>query len=362
MARLFIGKNYGKGSSPVQSVFRLAGRDEDALTYALGYLLALDPVFCKAVLGSFRLAPWKHFASGYSVRLQEVTGTGFGRRDIVIEGSDARVVIEAKIGDAEPDREQLLKYGSESKLWGVYKARGIVALTQGKLSEAKCGEVRHELCKKRIQFSNVQWHQIVDLALSHKPSDDSGVTRYLFDEFIRFIRSDYRMNYYDAEVLIQDVNSENEAVYKEHWMYLGTTKDKKVPLYFAPYFIRQEPKGITSISRVIDTHVAKPVCVDKVEDVANPPSEEHRARWSAGLSKLSNWDLPDLPGGVSFRLFFLDEPIKFRETPLTKKAFRETRPAKRIPPTIPKGFSLRFDELLRASALIGDSQTGTSPQ
>ena len=43
---LFIGKNHQGDNSPVQSVFRLAGNDEDALTYALGYLLARDADFC----------------------------------------------------------------------------------------------------------------------------------------------------------------------------------------------------------------------------------------------------------------------------------------------------------------------------
>ena len=44
--RLHIGKNHwGKTSNPVQSIFRLAGSDEDALTYALGFLLAHDPQF-----------------------------------------------------------------------------------------------------------------------------------------------------------------------------------------------------------------------------------------------------------------------------------------------------------------------------
>ncbi len=39
-----------------------------------------------------------------------------------------RIVLEAKIGGAEPTVEQLLKYGTEHRLWKQYKTRGIVAL------------------------------------------------------------------------------------------------------------------------------------------------------------------------------------------------------------------------------------------
>ena len=45
--RLYIGKNHrGKTTKPVQSIFRLSGSNEDALTYALGFLLARDHEFC----------------------------------------------------------------------------------------------------------------------------------------------------------------------------------------------------------------------------------------------------------------------------------------------------------------------------
>ena len=58
-ARLSIGKNLEKGIRPVESIFRLIGKDEDALTYALGFLLAHDPDFCvEAVF----YAPHRHNA------------------------------------------------------------------------------------------------------------------------------------------------------------------------------------------------------------------------------------------------------------------------------------------------------------
>ena len=35
--RLYIGKNHEGEAAPVQSIFRLAGSDEDALTFGLGF-------------------------------------------------------------------------------------------------------------------------------------------------------------------------------------------------------------------------------------------------------------------------------------------------------------------------------------
>ena len=66
----------------------------------------------------------------------------------------------------------------------------------------------------------MQWHHIVCLALQHTPSDNSGVTRYLFDEFIHYARRDYNMGYYDAEVLIQDVSPDSAKMF---CMRIGST-------------------------------------------------------------------------------------------------------------------------------------------
>ena len=97
---------------------------------------------------------------GYSIRLQEVTDVGFGRRDIVIERTpDMRVVLEAKIGDAEPTEKQLLMYASEHALWSQYERRAIVALTKVEIQEAKIHGTRLALDKHNISFHTVQWQE-----------------------------------------------------------------------------------------------------------------------------------------------------------------------------------------------------------
>ena len=345
--RLYIGKNYPGNTEAVQSVFRLAGSDEDALTFALGFLLAHDSVFCAKLLKGLSVVSRRRFKDGYSIHLQEVTERGFGRRDIVVEGNGTRIVLEAKVGGAEPTVDQLVKYAKESNLWKQYDTRAVVALTQVELSAATADKVRSELSTLNIHFCAVQWHQVVDLVMSHTPSNDSAISRYFFDEFIRYIRRDYQMGYYDAEILIQDVNLLNAKVFREGWMYLTHLENKKAPLYFAPYFTNEHGvnAGISMLSRVMNTEIA--VLADKKDIPGNPPSDEHRSRWQDGLDQLRKRAFKEGFAHIESRLFYFDEPITFRTPPLTKKSFNATGPSKQIPNQIPKGFSLGFNDLLK---------------
>ena len=282
--RLYIGKNHQQADRPVQSVFRLVGNDEDALTYALGYLLAHDPKFCRKVLRLCKVRVPGRFWESYTVRLQEVTVARFGRRDIVIEGVGTRVVLEAKIGRSEPTVFQLHKYADEDRLWAHFRNRTIVALTQVALLPSTRAEVSRRLSRQRVSFSAVQWHQVLELAVRHKPTDGSEVSRFLYDEFIRYAVKDYNMGYYDAEVLIQDVNPLNSEIFLNGWMYVTSLKDKRAPLYFAPYHTNLGARsGITQLSQVVDTKVVR--LVDEAEplDDGTLAQIEH---WRVGWTEL----------------------------------------------------------------------------
>ena len=347
--RLYIGKSHrdNKDTATVQSIFRLAGNDEDALTYSLGFLLAHDPVFCKKIVRIAGVRVPRSFESDYSIHLQEVTGRGYGRRDIAIVSGKMRLVLEAKIGRAEPTVDQLTNYAGEDELWSQYERRVIVALTQVELNPATEEIVRSKLSCYGISFASVQWHEIVELVLAYRPLGDSGVSRYLFDEFSRYIRKDYRMGYHDAEVYIQNVNLLNAKIYKKGWMYLGS--QKKAPLYFAPYFTGQGANsGISLISRVSDIVVVR---AGETEVVVDVPSDEHLEKWRQGLVMLRERAETEGFLGSPIRVLHLDRPITFMTPPLTKKAFKAIGPSKLIPPAIPKGFSLRFDELLWTQAV-----------
>ena len=342
--RLSICKNHQREDRTVQSIFRLIGNDEDALTYALGFLLAHDPLFCVKVVRLCGIKASGRLRDSYTIHLQEVTDRRFGRRDIVIEAANLCVVLEAKIGTSEPTVGQLLKYADEKSLWENFSTKAIVALTQVELRSSTLDKTRSKLSDKGITCSAVQWHQIIELALGHVPSVDSEVSRYLFDEFVRYARKDYNnMGYHDAEVLILDVNPHNAKIFKERWLYVGSLKDKRAPLYFAPYFT--PGIGITHISRVADTKLVK---LSEGPEAIDVGTDEQRKRWRAGWSDFRGTGPSEGAEDIELRLFLLEEPISFRTTPLTKKSFNSTEPSKMIPQQIPRAFSLRFDELLRA--------------
>ena len=349
--KLHIGKNYGGETAPVQSIFRLAGNDEDALTYALGYLMAYDRNFCIDLLRLFGVARPTTLDSTYSVHLQEVTDRKqkFGRRDIVVDAGERRIVVEAKIGGAAPTPDQLLKYASQDELWNQYKTRWIVTLTQVKLPASTKDQVRTALANKNIQFSAVQWYDVLRVALGHRPADSSEVSRYLFHEFIQYMRGDYEMGYFDAEVSIQDVDFLNSQIYKQGWMYVTAPKDKRAALYFAPYFARQGGNsGITMVSRVLcienltlDLASDDDAILDSALSVVRQDIDTYRHHWCLGLQEIRKRGKGEGWSKYECRLLFLDQPIQFRSKPLTKKDLK-------INNQIPKGFSLTFQELLGA--------------
>ena len=89
--RLSIGKNHDKDTRPVENIFRLGGNDEDALTYALGFLLARDPEFCAKVvrLCGVRQDSQGVFETPTPFTCKRFTDRRFGRRDIAIQSSES---------------------------------------------------------------------------------------------------------------------------------------------------------------------------------------------------------------------------------------------------------------------------------
>lgn len=344
---LFIGKNHG-AVAPVQSLFRLVGNDEDALTYGLGFLLAHDSGFCTKLLRSFDQSLPRTFVQSYDVHLQEVPTRGFGRRDIVVTADGIRIVIEAKIGRGVPTAAQLIQYATERPVWEQYKRRYIVALTEVELPPSAQDEFREKLAQLRlgINFKEAQWHNILDLVIHHLPSDASEVSQYLFDEFSRYARRDYHMGYYDAEVLIQDVNPLDAKIYEQGWVYVTAPKDKAAPLYFAPYFTNAtDHPGISWISRVLDIQTGKPADLSIGKTIAAAPTDEHRQKWTEGLRMVQERVIKENFAHNEVRLFCLDRPLPLGKT-ISKSSYKLNAGLKVIPDQITKGFSLGFDELL----------------
>jgi len=357
VASIYIGKVDGSGQRPTscRSVFRLIGNNEDALTYSLGYLLAHDKRLCSDILkykNTFKKKneiTWDMLLKGYSIHLQEITERKGGRRDIVIDFPRLRAVIEAKIGGAIPGKEQIRKYMDEFTNH-AQDHKVIIALVRDSVSTERVSEdLSQECADNGITFYSLHWCEIIELVqkCSRSKENSPDEMHYLYGQFTRFFKEDYRMGFYDVEVKVQDVDEENRKIYMEGQMYVGGPTEA---LYFAPYFTRG--RGITHVSRVIRSMRTK--VDDSVFDAFHrdinkddPEYKQHWTKWRKGLELiLKRAKRPkEKKGGFYGKectLYFLGQPIRVRRQPLLKsKSFRQ----------IPPFFSLRFDQLLTLKEL-----------
>lgn len=160
------------------------------------------------------------------------------------------------------------------------------------------------------------------------------------------------MSYYDAEIMVKDVNPTNARFFEEGWLYVGSLKNQEAPMYFAPYFTgKGTNSGILMISRVVGVRA---VILADTQDIFEPATDEQRERWRQGLCVLREHAEAAGFAHTLQRLYFLDRPIAFGPKPLTKKALYDagiTKGKKKLG-MIPIGFTLRLDELL---TVIGDA-------
>ena len=161
------------------------------------------------------------------------------------------------------------------------------------------------------------------------------------------------MDYSDIDVRIQDVNPENEKIFENGWMYVGHSQGKRDFLYFAPYFINEcANPGLSRISRIVRIDPCRVAdLLSKTIELPEAPSEQHSRNWRIGLDAIRYRAIKEDWQAQSFvNIFYLDRPESFRLPPLTKQMHNDTNPAKQIPPTVPVGFTLTYDELLPNSS------------
>jgi hypothetical protein len=362
------------------NVYRLVGRNEDALTYALGHLMAIDDGFMLEVLKGVGVLQkvqgkqYKAYRENYTVYLQEQRDAGpSGRRDIVVEAGGSRglrVVVEAKIGKGQPDACQLLRYtvgchcGRHppeaahriQQTWGDRKQKFIVALTRYTLDSEVCRRVLSKLGGSGIGLRTAQWHQILTVALDRRRQVQGDTPQSLFlGEFVNFFREHYEMNTYQAEVMVKKDDPLNaKDIYFDGYMYVGDSRDIQLPLYFAPYFTKQcvgevpgiATAGLSLISRVIRL---RQVRVGALKE--NPESaadyeiraDRYWERWQRGLHAIAQRARDERwPDKDRIQLYFLSEPASLNRTVVG-------------PRQIPPGFKTTLFDLLTKDTLVRES-------
>ena len=145
---------------PVETVFHLLGKDENAMTKSLGWCLSQVPSFLDRlgdVLGTPDLS-----ARAAAVRLQESqTGTGITDLEIYAPGY-AAWIIEAKRGFAVPSIEQLEKYAARlAQLKDRDAKRGLTVLA-GLSTEWLVRQLPGEI--NRIPVRAISWRDVRQMA------------------------------------------------------------------------------------------------------------------------------------------------------------------------------------------------------
>jgi hypothetical protein len=144
---------YGK---EIQSVFELLGKDENDITFSIGWALSQSPHFTSAILSRIFSRPIN--VNDAAIRLQEYKANG-GITDIEIFDNDVHVIIEAKRGWWLPNKKQLLRY--------YPRFRNIPTEHQALVVMAECS---HEFAKrhlpnaiKDVPFHYLNWKDIAGL-------------------------------------------------------------------------------------------------------------------------------------------------------------------------------------------------------
>lgn len=351
------------GADDCRSIFRLLGRNEDALTYALGYLLARDAEllvsFLKTagVLNPIRGKRYARELENVRIVLQERRNTG--RTDLVIHWPAVRVIVEAKVGRGQPSSCQLLHYTTgcdvpghrgrpDPSPWIDVDRRFIVTLTTGSLDAQTQRTVAERLHSELhddyagVKLLSMTWEDVYRV-VRHRADDPlrSPSQSWALNEFMTFFREDYEMPYYDAEVLIQDIFGDQYGVFADFHMYRRDCRGPSAPLYFAPYHTHGGG-GISSVARclrVIDDRVDSGL-VERMQSALStaPKFNEQWGHWRSGLEFVLQSDSDASP---MMRFFFLDDP-----QPLGKQVRKKTGMT-----MLPVGYKKTFQALLRDNTL-----------
>ncbi|MDE2802494.1 MAG: hypothetical protein OXK21_06415, partial [Chloroflexota bacterium] len=266
----------------------------------------------------------------------------------------------------EPSTAQIGKYALDGNAWAI------VSLTKGKLPQDKYEALDAACNSLGKRFCALQWWEILRIVLHHQRLVGDEPRKYLFDEFVRYIRRDYNMGYYDAEVYIQDVNYENASVFFEGWIYIDAPNNKADPLYFAPYLTWRgvpnsdatvsldiKQKGISHIGRVLGTEVHVPARLESsdisaaLKAIIPEATDEQLEHWCRGHELVRHrLDYPRLRESL-IRFVYMAEPVLLPGQPLTKSKAKRVQDSlegqvklKKLGSQINPSFSLRFDELL----------------
>jgi hypothetical protein len=166
----------------VPTLFHLLGKNEVDVTAALGFALSRAPNFAKQVLATVGIdeAPTE-------VRLEQRTDL-LGRTDVEIQAGTWLVILEAKLGFAEPSVDQIERYARilEDKRASGQALKTAIITTTGWLDDlAERRLIPHVLGSP---VRHVSWRSLAALG-AHARATESRDGKGVLDDFEVFLRS-----------------------------------------------------------------------------------------------------------------------------------------------------------------------------
>ena len=178
--------------SRLNSIFDIAGSNENALTRSFGVILRKDKTLLNNFLSQAMGKPYS-----ISKKLFDETSFHFekshkdGRTDIEIENQEIHVIIESKIGTNEVKLDQALKYSKELNQ-STAKKKCFVFLTEmGNL------EIDKKLKSKypNIIFTKISWDSTLELLRKRKE-----ISVNLVNEYENYLLEGRNMRIYDIDI------------------------------------------------------------------------------------------------------------------------------------------------------------------
>ena len=184
-------KRYG---TTVPTLFHLLGHSEVDVTGALGFALAQAPAFAKALLASVGIAD-----SPTEVRLEQRDAL-LGRTDIELETATALVILEAKLGYAEPSVDQIDRYAKILEGQRAQKSALKTAIITTTAWPDELAEQRLAPIVRGSPVRPISWRSLAALSAAARTTETRD-GKAVLDDFSVFLRSVIAMTDVDSNLV-----------------------------------------------------------------------------------------------------------------------------------------------------------------
>lgn len=345
MHRLYVRR------APVTGPLHLLRRNENGLTFALGYALQMVPHLVTLLLERLHL-PFRKRGTPLDIVLQERDELGITDVEIRSPNNRLMIVLEAKIG-GWPGLEQLSRYATYMKR--VSTGRKLL-VPLGVPPYAR--DLWQARAVKGVALKRLRWAEVLALVQVAMSRGD-GEQRRVLGELAELIQEVTGMRSYDREVLVRDMDAQSPSytLFFDHDIYACQPNERAEPLFFAPCFTQSESaiqNGIHYVSRVYHRAVVrlddKRAIQQAMSDAEGLIREQVRvmsrrkgaaddidylrtlpAKWRRGVAHQSAHRRRETTA-----IFFLGDPARL-PVPLMKKGLM-----------VPIGFSITWERLMSA--------------